>query len=74
MFYMSYKKDEIGTITMQNKRNEYLFISKLYSDDAYTHVVLCDRNGIILRSYDLPIPLNVTKRAMVKAGWVKVDF
>lgn len=64
----------LGTITLRNHRSEYLFISKYYFDDEYTHVTLTSRSGRIIRSYELPISLKVCQRAMEKAGWKKADF
>jgi hypothetical protein len=63
-----------NTATFRNQSNEYLFVSEDPYDDQNTRIVLTDRNGSIIRSYDLPIPFNVTIRTMVKAGWRKVDF
>jgi hypothetical protein len=62
-----------NTATFRNQRNEYLFVSEDPYNDQNTRIVLTDRNGSIIRSYDLAIPLNVTIRSMVKAGWRKVD-
>jgi len=63
-----------NTVTFRNIRNEYLFISDHSYDYNCTHLVLTDRNGEILRSYKLPLSLNICVNAMFKAGWQKVDF
>jgi hypothetical protein len=63
-----------NTHTFRNMRGEYLFISEHSYDDRSTHVVLTDRNGLIIRSYDLPISLKVTINVVRKTGWTKVDF
>jgi hypothetical protein len=63
-----------NTATLRNHRNEYLFVPEDSYDDQNTHIVLIDRNGSIIRSYDLQTSLNVTIRTMVKAGWHKADF
>jgi hypothetical protein len=59
------------SVTLRNLRNEYLFINEHSKDDRSTHIVLTDRNGKIIRSYDFPIPFKVFVRCMLKAGWTK---
>jgi hypothetical protein len=64
---------EIGTAILRNSRNGVLFVFKLDRSDKFSHVVLCDSRGEILRSYALPIPLNACKDKMVRAGWNLVE-
>lgn len=62
------------TVTLRNLRNEYLFCTEPTYDDRSTHVVLTDRNGSIIHSYDIPISLKMCVYCMLKAGWKKTDF
>jgi hypothetical protein len=60
---------EIGTAMFRNTRDRILFVFKLHHDDKFSHVILCDSIGEILQTYDIPIPFNACKNAMVRAGW-----
>ena len=62
------------SMTFRNSLNEYLFIAEHSHDNSSTHLVLTDRNGEIIRSYDLPLSLENCSQVVQKAGWRKVDF
>jgi hypothetical protein len=57
------------TVVFRNQRSEYLFLNSHTYDQYITGIVLTDRHGNIIRSYEIPISLKVATKAMLKAGW-----